>query len=509
MNGLRLLLLGLLLGYKPVLEADVEQGRRIYMEGVDRNGQVIASSVNGLPSPAVLACVNCHRESGLGTSESGTTVPPVAWKLLQQGGLLSRDDGRFLQLRPGQDRYDRESLHRLLTSGITPSGRRLSETMPRYALTRSQSDDLVDFLDRLFPKPEGVDEEFIDLAVVIDPSIDPGLRAQHKAFLQGLIRMKNSGTRSELKRKRYSPIQKQPQYQAYRKWRLHFWELDGTAEGWADQLRRRYDRQPVFAFLAPLVGDRYPRLAEFCDQEKIPCLFPPLASATRTGYYSFVFDDRERREREFLRRLRRGESNALRYVDDQGQAQRLGPDSLPRPLDDVAWQRFIDLYPELCGQSGELLLAIDEPDLDRLDELDCADRPHLSLLLLPQRDLRYDELSKLLQRARASPLCVATNYAEPRRIPGRALRASTLSRRFGISDIDAEMLVKDLFAFGLLSDALYQLNGAFSRDYLLEIIEHMLNSYPNYTFYRETSGAPYQRYIAGPLRRQCRGGNAT
>jgi len=115
MSWIRFLLLSLLIVHQPALQADAEQGRRIYMQGVDRDGRVIASSVNGLPSPAVLACVNCHRESGLGTSESGTTVPPVAWKLLQQGGLLSRDDGRFLQLRPGQDRYDRESMHRLLT----------------------------------------------------------------------------------------------------------------------------------------------------------------------------------------------------------------------------------------------------------------------------------------------------------------------------------------------------------------------------------------------------------
>jgi len=76
MSWIRFLLLSLLIVHQPALQADAEQGRRI--------------SVNGLPSPAVLACVNCHRESGLGTSESGTTVPPVAWKLLQQGGLLSR-----------------------------------------------------------------------------------------------------------------------------------------------------------------------------------------------------------------------------------------------------------------------------------------------------------------------------------------------------------------------------------------------------------------------------------
>ena len=59
------------------------------------------------------------------------------------------------------------------------------------------------------------------------------------------------------------------------------------------------------------------------------------------------------------------------------------------------------------------------------------------------------------------------------------------------------------FTFGLLTDSIHQLAGNFSRHYLLEVIEHMLNSYPNYTYFSTVAGAPYQRSIVGPVKEYC------
>jgi hypothetical protein len=67
----------------------------------------------------------------------------------------------------------------------------------------------------------------------------------------------------------------------------------------------------------------------------------------------------------------------------------------------------------------------------------------------------------------------------------------------------------DLFAFGLLTDSMSQLAGNFSRKYLLENIEHMLNSYPNLTYFNSITGAPYQRAIVGPYRVYCNNGEST
>jgi hypothetical protein len=37
----------------------------------------------------------------------------------------------------------------------------------------------------------------------------------------------------------------------------------------------------------------------------------------------------------------------------------------------------------------------------------------------------------------------------------------------------------------------------------MENIEHMLNSYPNFTYFNAVTGAPYQRAIVGPFKEFC------
>jgi len=62
----------------------VDAGRRIYEEGVLSDGSLLTGTHLGsiTSSGALVACVNCHRPSGLGQVEGNTSVPPVA------GGFL-------------------------------------------------------------------------------------------------------------------------------------------------------------------------------------------------------------------------------------------------------------------------------------------------------------------------------------------------------------------------------------------------------------------------------------
>ncbi len=78
-----------------------------------------------------------------------------------------------------------------------------------------------------------------------------------------------------------------------------------------------------------------------------------------------------------------------------------------------------------------------------------------------------------------------------------------MARKFGMQEYAGELLAGDLFAFGILVDSIYQLAGVFSRRYLLEMLEHMLNTYPNYTYYSSISGAPNQRSAVGPYGEYC------
>ncbi len=481
----------------------VAVGQRIYAEGRGQDGEALVSVVNGMTSPAALACVNCHRESGMGTSESGTTVPPVAWKLLSRGGFLGHDYGQFRSLRPDAVHYDRDSFYRLITTGVDPAGRQLSPTMPRYALSREQSDALVDYLQTLYPVDAGVDEDSLNLAVVIDPRLPEALRRQHRLFLERLIRMKNSATRREGQRKRFAPVQKIPEYRAYRKWRLHFWELDDSPSAWPQELERRYREQPVFALLAPLLQSDFARVAGFCEQVQLPCLFPPLSASSGNGFYSFVFDDAPRRLREYIEALQR-QDRMLFTLDERGRIQPLNEAGLPARLSADDWYRFVRGYEAICNRDGILLLTLADGVEPRSKGLDCAPSPRLQVqLLIAGSD--YAHFRALMKAVDAPALCVVSNYAEPRRAALRERRVSALTRQLDLPSANRELLVKDLFTFSLLADAINKLNGAFSRRYLLEVLEHMLNSFPNYTLYREISGAPYQRYIAGAWRVYCGG----
>ena len=486
--------------------ADVEEGRRIYFEGRLSDGKPVPAYLGGIPSPRPVACVNCHRESGLGTSESGKTIPPVAWSTLDREEAFGFDYGRFSFLRPQRRPYDEALFHRVITTGVNSSGQVLKETMPRYVLTNEQSRSLVAFLKTLFTgHSPGVDDQRMTLALVVDTRLPQALIDQHLAFFDGLLKMKNAEARREELRKRFAPVQKIPQYLSYRKWRFVVWKLSPEPAQWANELARYYEQEPVFAVLAPLVAEDYPRLGRFCEERELPCLFPPLAQHGGGGYYNFMLRDWDKRLRQYLS-VRNDRDAPLRRVTATGDIERLEaqPERIDAVASEAALRRFIEQYRQQCADSGTILLMPTPRLLELVGRIDCPQAParvRLKLILTP--DTGFGDYAALMAQIAGKPFCVVTDYDLPERFGKRKVRVDVLVRRFEIEQPDIGLLSKDLFAFSVVSDSIHKLNGAFSRKYMLEIIEHMLNSYPNYTYFAETSGAPYQREVAGALVEYC------
>jgi hypothetical protein len=376
--------------------------------------------------------------------------------------------------------------------------------MPRYALSREQSDALVVYLQTLYPVDPGVDAERLVLAVVIDRRLPEPVRKQHRRFLEQLVSMKNSGTRQEERRKRFAPVQKIPEYRAYRKWVLDFWELESPVDQWPAELLARYRERPAFALYAPLLQSGFEQLAGFCETRSVPCLFPPLDAAGETGFYSFVFDDVARRLEEYIDQ-KHLQGRALHVLAADGNLHPHEPGAELEPVPAAAWQRFRQRYRDLCGLQATVLVRLDDSVEPAEGVMECPTEARLQLRLLVSSSDGYDRFERLAGQMDGPGVCVVGNYADPGRVKLRSRRVEALTRRFGIDVIDSELLARDLFSFSLLADAINKLNGAFSRKYLLEVIEHMLNSFPNYTFFREISGAPNQRHIAGAWRETCAG----
>ncbi len=487
-------------------EAAADNGRSIYLEGKDENGTSLKAVINDIDSGGALACVNCHRESGLGTSESGTTIPPVSWRFL--GVNQPPDDtSRFYSIQNKRPAYNAELLYRLLTTGVDSRGREAKTLMPRYAITRQQTNDLVDYLKTLYPTDDpGVDGEIIRIATVVDSRLPIVEKRQHLDFIRGLFKMKNAGTRGESRRKEFAPIQKAPQYESYRKWELVVWELSGDVDDWEQQLSLYYKDKPVFIVLAPLVMSGDLNLQAFCRGQRIPCLFPLNASDSPGDYYNFVYRDTAKQRRDYLAHKLRVNKNALLFLDNDGVARNLGKADLEIPeVSSAGVSAFAKQFDELCNQEATLVIAVNSDTAKTLHKFECSTGQRLKLILLGEPSMQYRDIVGIVNHEANSNICWATNYDKVLSRNTRQVRVSILAKKFGIDQVIEENLAKDLFAFGLLSDSLHQLNGNFSRAYLIETVEHMLNSYPNFTYFTSVSGAPGQRAIVGQLREYCPG----
>lgn len=479
-------------------------GEKIYLTGKDTENNAIPSILNDLPSPRALPCVNCHRESGFGASESGQTIPPVNWRYLGKN-QPEDDSSRFYRLQNKRPAYDAESLHRLLVQGIGSNGKQIDKLMPRYALVREQSDSILEYLKTLYPKhDQGVDDSVLRVATIVDQRLPEADREQHVEFLSRLFDMKNSLTRGELKRKRFSPIQKVPQYESYRKWELVVWELPQDPVLWRRYLERAYQSQPVFMVLRPRVASDYQSIAGFCNTTQIPCLFPSGDPQAEGDFYNFVFRNRAKQERDYIAKQRRRNGDRLRYLNAEGKLSTVNRalTGLPK-LNLQHWQTIEEQFAQVCSDELIVLTKAGAEQAKYLEHLSCDGNNNITIKVLSDEKMDYHGLTTYLREFPDSRICWVSDYHKVLEKNPRNIRVNAMVRRFGIENPQNEMLAMSLFAFTLSSEALHQMAGNFSRLYMMEILEHMLNSFINYTFFSTISGAPYQRYIVGPVDEYC------
>ncbi len=517
--GLVLLLVldgnGMAAAYTPT--AENLPGQRIYREGILPSGTPLRAAVQQgvVLSGADAACVNCHRRSGMGSSEGQNTIRPIAGRLLFSrpeigGSQRVRDLFRF---RDARNPYTVASLARALRDGINPDGRKLDPLMPRFILGDAEVAQLASYLAGLsLESAPGVTDSEIHFATIIAPAVEQARSQAMLDVLHAFFRDKNGGTRQEGRRKSIGTDQ---MYRVYRKWVLHEWVLSGPEESWPAQLAEYYRHQPVFAVLSGIGAGSWRPVHEFCERSGIPCVFPNVdyPVIAQSGYTTLYFSRGVALEAEVLAQYlaetgRAGRSGRIVQVfrdtaEGRVPAQTLRAALQRRGINDVLERSLADGQPvsgafgeQLASETGPgvLILWLNDADVNTLHSqwkaLPSAMDIYLSgsLIAQPRNLLPFDSW---LERVR-----LVYPFELPERRTQSLARMKLWFKSRNIPLLDERVQSGAYFAVTIAGDALSLMGDNFSRDYFIERVEQMTENSLSSAIYPHLSLATGQRFAS-------------
>lgn len=487
-------------------------GASVYLQGVSGSGQSIeASRGNAARSQgAAVACVQCHRHSGLGVStgfgekDRGVIIPPITGQYLFHSRDAPFDEAALAYVqnaRANRGTYTDATLARAIRDGIDPDGRTLSYLMPRFALNDADMAALIAYLKGLGQgEVPGVTAKLLHFATIITPDADPVKRAGMLTVMEQYFADKNTFPfpPSPPMRSSGKTLYAKSMYMANRHWQLHVWELTGPSAAWGQQLERHLAAEPVLAAVSGLGGSEWTPVHEFCQRAHLPCLFPnaEVPVVAEQDFYTLYFSRGVLLEADLIADRLQAEGGAP--VKSVLQVYRAGDsgERAARALAATLQHRGVAVRNEAlgAGASGErlneavhgagadaLVLWLRPTDIAALGTADAA----------PARVY----LSGLMGGLEHAPLPIGwrsrTLMAYPFDLPDRSrVRVQYPLQWFSIRHIPlvAEQVQIDTYlACGLLAETLSHLSDTFARDYIVEraesMIEHrlMTGPYPRLT----------------------------
>jgi hypothetical protein len=388
--------------------------------------------------------------------------------------------------------------------------------MPRYALNDADMGHLSDYLKTLAAAADpGVDDSSIHFATIVSEGVDPAEREAMLSVLRAFCRRVNFEVAGNTNRTRSSPIYKDEFKTARRRWRLHVWELAGASSSWPAQLEVHYQKQPVFAILSGLTTRSWAPIHDYCERAEIPCLFPltdlPVVSEqdwhtptiyltkglsgeaealalwisqakleSRSGPVVQVYretDEGRSLARSFGSAMRREGNTRVRNVILNGD----------RPTGQF-WRRVVNDY-----NPSQLVLWLTPEDLNsyRPDPRAPDHQPfvYLSSTLVGQ----YPTSISRLLRGRVRMTCPQTLYGQE---GPHIFRVRSWLRSQGLALDHERIRLNTYLALDVTEHALERMVDHFFRDYLIECIEHEMESTQNPGVFPRLSLGPGQRYAS-------------
>ncbi len=509
------LLLGYVAAAAQSAPADpVTVGRQLYLEGVGHAGTPVLATVQGdvAVTGATIACVGCHKRSGLGVSEGGRRALAVTGPALFGPG--GRQGGSTVGSRPA---YDDESLARAITRGIDAAGRELEPLMPRYRLDAGDMRALAAYLRTLGAEPSpGVGETELELATIVASDAPAREREAVTAVLQRFAAVKNSGTRQEQRRAAASRrhVYGERHARTFRQWNLSVWTLDGPPADWSAQLEARYREQPPFALISGTAGPDWQIVHDFCERKELPCILPITDLPVESGMdqYTIYYSAGVRLDARVTAR-----SLAEDYDDREGRILVLHVDD---PRGQAARDAFIAAWPE--ARRGSLVVRPivpgTTPSFNDWKDVIHRERPDVLVAWLSPAQLQT--LTSIASSAATLPrrIYTAASFTDWRSIralpmfeqrvlhvhpyslapPGQTPfpREEAWLRSQKLKDLETTAAVEALFACHAVGEAMAGMAGNYSREYLIETLEHMLDGTGMTTLYPVTTLGTGQRFLA-------------
>src|ERR1700732_4976692 len=270
-------------------------GETLYRRGLLPSGEPVQATreAGATLRGADAACVNCHRRSGLGSTEGRITIPPIAgpYLFIARGKSLEQQGVPFVDTeRVNHEAYSDESLARAIREGTGANGRPLNYLMPRYQIDDATMAELIDYLKGIQVKPApGVTSRELHFATIVTPDADPVKRRGMLDVMNQYFADKNNAAARTKAPTLYSSHAMM--FRVERRWQLHVWELSGAPATWEAQLRRHLAAEPVFAVISGLGGSNWGPVHRFCEAQSLPCLFPNVEAPTGRDedFYSLYF----------------------------------------------------------------------------------------------------------------------------------------------------------------------------------------------------------------------------
>jgi len=516
-------------------------GQRIYHEGILPSGEALrgVGEAKVTLTGADAACETCHRRSGYGASEGpievraitgpalfgdrvaptapGSVIAPVA--AVDDASLSPAEAARararllpsiraaqFAGTRP-RPAYDDATLARAIRDGIDVTGHRMDASMPRYALDPVALEALTAYLKTLSVKVSpGVTADSIHFATVIQPGTDPAQRRALLEVLQTFVKDRNLGLRDHVRRERagYMPLGRK-----YRDWVLHVWDLNGPSDTWAAQLEAYYRAQPVFALVSGLGNASWRPIHDFSERFEVPCIFPQtdVPVLAERDFYTVYLSRGMTLEAQALARFLRdtGEQAPVMQVYRRNEASAAGADAFRGAWSAEGGAAPTDIVlDEDPGEAFWKQLAEQAASKTLVLWLSSRDLEHAQALTGTGSQVKAVYLSSSLIGGPRSGLAAdATGRVRlvyPQDPPAlRDVRLAVVKRwlrNHGIAPADEQVQMNAYLAATVTGMLMTRSQDTYSREFLLERMEHRLGTALELSIYPRLSLGPGQRYAS-------------
>lgn len=257
-------------------EKALKFGEHMYREGILPSGVPMEAVVKGdIPvEGTAFSCASCHLRSGLGSFEGLVVTPPTNGVNLFRPLKRFYRDVEVLSAPPLRPAYTDQTLADVIRVGVDPSGRTISETMPRYLLQDEDLSLLVFYLKSLSSQfSPGATSTTLRFATIVSDNVSPEEREAMLSPLENYVLTKNNQTRTY--KKPPSNVRMEGWFAAtHLELSLSQWVLKGPAETWRSQLEEHYRKEPVFALIGGTIRGDWRPVHDFSEENHIPGLFP-------------------------------------------------------------------------------------------------------------------------------------------------------------------------------------------------------------------------------------------